>query len=225
MPDMPGCVLTFDALHAVKKTMEMAVVDKRADVLICVKNNASNLRHRVEKHLNRRRKRLLRAETVDHAHGRIERRSVEMAPILPWQTDWPHTHTAFRISRERQLLRRDKVVEKSQEQVVYVGSFAVDVHSPEKVLALVRGHWGIENRLHHRKDRSMDEDRCRASGSKTGRVMCCLRSIAALVLGRAKESLSVVQRRFSGKAHLILALLSCSSLTEWERRYKPYKLA
>jgi len=67
------------------------------------------------------------------------------------------------------------------------------------VLKLVRGHWGIENRLHHRKDRSMDEDRCRSSAAKTGRVMCCLRSIAALVLGRANESLSVVQRRFCRK--------------------------
>ena len=71
----------------------------------------------------------------------------------------------------------------------------------------------------------MDEDRCRSAAHKTGRVMCCLRSIVALVLGRAKESLSVVQRRFSKKTHLILGLLSCSNLDEWERRYKPYKLA
>ena len=49
---MPGCVLTFDALHAVKETIE-AVVDKRADVLVCVKDNASDLRSRLETHLNR----------------------------------------------------------------------------------------------------------------------------------------------------------------------------
>ena len=222
---MPGCVLTFDALHAVKETIEKVVVDRRADVLICVKDNASDLRRRVEKHLNRHKKTALRAETVDHAHGRIEKRSVEMASILPCQTAWPHTHTACRITRERQLIRKGKRVETSHEQVIYVGSFAVDVHSPGNVLGLSRGHWGIENGLHHRKDRSMDEDRCRSSAHKTGRVMCCLRSIVALVLGRAKESLSVVQRRFSKKTHLILGLLSCSSLDEWERRYKPYKLA
>ncbi len=222
---MPGCVLTFDALHAVKETIEKVVVDRRADVLICVKNNASDLRRRVEKHLNSRRKKNLRATSSDRAHGRIEKRSVEMAPILPWQSGWPHTHTACRITRERQRIRRGKIVETSHEQVIYIGSFAIDVHSPEKVLELSRGHWGIENALHHRKDRSMDEDRCRASAQKTGRVMCCLRSIAALVLGRAGESLSVVQRRFSRKIHLILGLLACSSLAEWERRYKPYKLA
>ena len=217
--------MTFDALHAVKETIETVVVDKLGDVLICVKDNASALRSCVEKHLNRRRKTVWKAETVDHAHGRIERRSVEMAPISPAKTGWPHTHTACRVTRVRQLIRRGETVETSREQVVYIGSFSADARSPEEVLELVRGHWGIENRLHHRKDRSMDEDRNRASASKTGRVMCCLRSIAALVLGRAKESLSVVRRRLSRKTHLIIGLLSSRSLEEWERKYKPYKLA
>jgi predicted transposase YbfD/YdcC len=225
MPQLPGCVMTFDALHAVKETIETVVLDKQADVLICVKGNASDLQRRVEKHLNRRKKTLQRAETLDHAHGRIEHRSVEMAPISPAKTGWPHTHTACRVTRERQLIRRGEIVKTSHEQVVYIGSFSADSRSPEQVLKLVRGHWGIENCLHHRKDRSMDEDRNRASASKTGRVMCCLRSIVALVLGRAKESLNVVQRRLSGKTHLLIGLLSCGSLDEWERKYKPYELA
>jgi hypothetical protein len=224
MPDMSGCVLTFDALHAVKETFETAVVDKRADVLVCVKDNASDLRRRLEKQLNRHAKTALRAETVDHAHGRIENRSVEMIPILPCQTGWPHTHTACRVIRERLLIRRGKVIDASREEAIYVGSFSADTRSAGCVLGLTRGHWGIENRLHHPKDRSMDEDRNRASAKKIGRVMCCLRSISALALGRAKESLSVVQRRFSRKTHLVLALLSCEGIEQWERRFKPYKL-
>ncbi|MBN2452102.1 MAG: hypothetical protein JXR77_17070, partial [Lentisphaeria bacterium] len=64
----------------------------------------------------------------------------------------------------------------------------------------------------------MDEDRNRASGKGCARVMCCIRSIAAPVLGRAKESISVVWRRLSGKVHLLLGLQSCSSLQEWEQR-------
>ena len=225
MPELPGCVMTFDALHTVKESIETVVVDKLANVLICVKDNASALRSRVEKHLNRRKKTLQIAETVDRAHGRIEHRSVEMAPISPAKTGWPHTHTACRVTRERQLIRRGQTVETSHEQVLYIASFSADSRSPEEVLKLVRGHWGIENRLHHRKDRSMDEDRNRASSSKIGRVMCCLRSITALVLGRAKESLSVVQRRLSCKTHLLVGLFSCRSLDQWEHKYKPYKIA
>jgi len=208
----------------VKKTFE-AVVAKQADFLVCVKGNASDLRQRIEKVLNRQANTLLQAQTDDRAHGRIEKRSVEIAAILPAQTGWPHTHTACRVIRERQQIRRGQTVGESREQVIYIGSFAADTYSPERVLALIRGHWGIENGLHHRKDRSMDEDRCRSAASKTGRVMCCLRSIAAVVLGRAKESLSVVQRRLSRKTHMLLGLLSCASLSDWESRYKPYKLA
>lgn len=215
----------MDALHAVRKTFEMAVTGARADVLVCVKDNASNLRSRVERMINRQSRSALRAETAELSHGRFETRSVEMIPVLPEQTGWPHTHVACRVTRQRQKIRRGEIVETSHEKAIYVGSFAANTYSPAQVLQLIRGHWGIENKLHHRKDRSMDEDRCRASASKTGRVMCCLRSIAAMVLGRAKESLSVVQRRFSRKTHLILALLSCTSLAQWERTCKPYKLA
>ena len=113
----------------------------------------------------------------------------------------------------------------TREQVLYVGSFAPTSRTPDKILELTRGHWSIENCLHHPKDRSMNEDRNRASVRGIGQVMCCLRSISALVLGRAKESTRVLKRRFSRKTHLILGLISCGSLAEWERRYKPYELA
>lgn len=215
--------MTFDALHSVKRTFEK-VVDKHADFLVCVKKNAAGLRRRIEKRLNKRGGIPLRAATEDNAHGRFERRSLEMVPLLPWQTGWPHTHVACRVTRERRQIRRGKIVRQSRERFYYVGSFAADRHSPEHVLSLIRGHWSIENCLHHRKDRSMDEDRCRAAASKTGRVMCCLRSISAMVFNRAAESLSVVQRRLSRKTHLLLGLFSCNSLTEWEKKFKPYKL-
>ena len=148
-----------------------------------------------------------------------------MVPTSPIDTNWPHTHVACRITRDRETMRRGQVVTRSHEEALYVGSFAATTFTPEKVLDLARAHWSIENCLHHRKDRSMDEDRNRASERGIGRLMCCVRSLAAQILGRAKESLSVVQRRLSGKAHLAMRLLFCNSLEDWERTCKPYKLA
>ena len=223
MPEMSDCVLTFDALHAVGGTFE-SVIDRGADFLVCVKNNASSLRKTLVKHLDRRQKTVLRAETFDCLHGRQEKRSLEMAPLLPGQTGWPHTHVACRVTRRRRQIRRGEVVGESELRIIYVGSFAADKYSADTVLKMIRGHWGIENGLHHRKDRSMDEDRCRSAAKKTGRVMCCLRSIAALVFGRTRESLRVVQRRLSSKTHLLISLFSCRSLDDWERKIKPYKL-
>ena len=215
-------MFTLDALHAVKKTFE-SVVEQEGDFLICVKGNVSNLKKRLNKHLDRRKKKLLRAETFEKGHGRIERRTLEMTDVLPWQTRWPHTHAVCRVTRDRKQIRRGETVSDSFEEVLYVASFSVDKHTPEKVLEFTRGHWGIENSLHHRKDRSMDEDRNRASEKNCGRTMCYLRSISALIFNRSTESLSVIQRRLSKRTCLLIRLLSCESLDEWERSCKPYK--
>lgn len=225
LPELPGCVLTFDALHTNSKTMEKTVIEKGADFLVQVKGNTPELERRVERILRKNHLSVQRAQSVNGGHGRIEVRQIEMAPASPIQTAWPHTHAVCRVIREREVRRAGQTVGYSREVALFAGSFSAATHSAERVLKLTRGHWSIENCLHHRKDRSMDEDRCRASERGIGRVMCCIRSIAALVLGRAKESLSVVQRRFSRRTHQILSLLYCRSLEEWERTRKPYKLA
>jgi hypothetical protein len=148
-----------------------------------------------------------------------------MVPTSPIETSWPHTYLACRVERDRQLLRRGEVVEHSHEQSYYVASFPVTAHEPEKVLQLIRGHWGIENELHHVKDRSMDEDRCRASESGIGRVISCIRSLVAQVSRRTRESLAVIRRRFAGRPHLLLGLLNSHSIGQWERKHSPYKMS
>ena len=62
----------------------------------------------------------------------------------------------------------------------------------------------------------------RRDGRGIGRVMTCFRSLAALLLARGKESTRVLQRRLSGKPHLLLHLLKSSGAAEWEKRAKPY---
>lgn len=51
---------------------------------------------------------------------------------------------------------------------------------PAALLELVRGHWDIENRLHHVKDRSMGEDASRARRGSLAR--CWLRSLTVALL-------------------------------------------
>ena len=222
-PELFGCVLTFDALHAVKETFEKVVADKRADFLVCVKGNAPDLRRRLEQVFRRRPDRVRCARTIEKGHGRIETRGIEMAPTSPVEPGWPHTHVVCRVTRDRETVRRGETVRHSHVQVYFVGSFPETSRTPEQALELIRGHWTIENCLHHRKDRSMDEDRNRAGACRSGRVMSCMRSFAALVLGRSRESASEVQRRFSTKIHLVLGLFSCRSPAEWEQSYRPYK--
>jgi hypothetical protein len=50
-------------------------------------------------------------------------------------------------------------VEPVLETRYFVASLGADEASPERLMRVVRGHWGVENRLHFIKDRWWDEDR------------------------------------------------------------------
>lgn len=203
--------------------MERVVVEKNADFLVQVKGNTPNLKEALEYALRKNAQSIQTAKTMDKGHGRIETREIEVLPITPVLTGWPHTHTVCRITRHREKIRRGTVVNSSQETSLYVGSFASVHYSPKQLLRVIREHWTIENCLHHRKDRSMNEDRCRAAEKGIGRIMCCIRSTVAMLLGRAIESLKVVQRRLASNAHLLIRLIKSTSPNQWLNSCKPYK--
>jgi hypothetical protein len=54
--------------------------------------------------------------------------------------------------------------------------------SPEALLDLIRSHWGIENKLHHVKDRSLREDEERSGPAAI--TLSRLRSLAVGLLAR-----------------------------------------
>ena len=101
---------------------------------------------------------------------------------------------------------------------------SVKNYSPDDFLRIIRGHWSIENCLHHRKDRSFDEDRNRASRKGIAQPMCFLRSIAALMLGKSSETLAVIQRRLTSKPHLLLKMLLSNSAASWIKQHQPFKV-
>jgi Transposase DDE domain len=54
---------------------------------------------------------------------------------------------------------------------------------PERLLALSRAHWGIENKLHYVRDVSFQEDRCRVRAGAQSLV--ALRNLAIALIRRA----------------------------------------
>lgn len=62
------------------------------------------------------------------------------------------------------ILRVDHEVEKPGAETAletrhFVVSLGADEATPKRLMAAVRGHWGVENGLHFIKDRWWDEDR------------------------------------------------------------------
>ena len=59
--------------------------------------------------------------------------------------------------------------------------------SPHRLLALWRGHWGIENRLHWVRGMTLDEDRSQVRTGAAPQVMAALRNMTISLLRLAQE--------------------------------------
>ncbi len=76
--------------------------------------------------------------------------------------------------------------ERQPEIHFYATSAAPDELAREDLAFIVRDHWGIENGLHHVKDRTWLEDRHWVRNKKTGAVLTMLRSVACCLARKAR---------------------------------------
>jgi Transposase DDE domain len=98
----------------------------------------------------------------------------------------------FELERVRRLGAKVEV------EVVYgITSLRRDQAGAKDLLDLIRGHWGIENRLHYVKDETLGEDRCRVRTGSSPEVLSMLRNVAVHLLeGVAAPSKAAATRRF-----------------------------
>jgi len=95
-------------------------------------------------------------------HGnRLERRLVRASSALNDYLDWPGAAQVIEITR----WCRKAGQEPSQETRYAITSLPEDEAGPKRLMRLVRGHWGIENKLHYVRDVTFGED---ASQIRTG---------------------------------------------------------
>lgn len=67
------------------------------------------------------------------------------------------------------------------------------------MLAHSRGHWTIENRLHHVRDMTYDEDRSQIRKQNGPQVMALLRNLAISLLRLARAASIASATRFLGR--------------------------
>jgi predicted transposase YbfD/YdcC len=134
-----------------------------------------------------------RASASNKGHGRFERRTViattELTSYLKPQ--WPDLGQVYQITRER----REKG--KTQVEIAYrITSLKPEQADAARLLKLDRGHWGIENGLHHVRDVTMGEDACRVRAANAPQVMAAARNLAlALIRPLGFASIAAAARR------------------------------
>jgi len=123
-------------------------------------------------------------ETLDPGHGRIEHREIWTSTALNDYVDFPHVAQVFCIRRTTTDLHGNVIKgRKSTTDRAYgLTSLSPRQASPADLLAYNRGHWEIENRLHHVRDMTYDEDRSQVRKGRRPPVMATLRNTAISLL-------------------------------------------
>lgn len=145
-------------------------------------------------------------ETQDKKHGRLEQRRIWTSTALNDFVDFPYVAQVARIERTRQQVSSGKL----ETEVVYlVTSLSAAEASPERLLALNRGHWEIENRLHWVRDVTFAEDQSQIRTGAGPRMMAMLRNLAiSLVrLRHAARWIPQALRHLAARPHLALAMV------------------
>lgn len=149
-----------------------------------------------------------KGQTVDVGHGRLEVRtlvaSTELNDFLA--REWPGLAQVFCLRR-----RVTKAWCCTQEWVYGFTSLTPALANPDRLLEVVRGHWAIENRLHWRRDVTLEEDACQVRKGIAPRTLAILNSFLLAVFDWLGVSNVAQQMRiFSARPILALRLFFLS---------------
>jgi predicted transposase YbfD/YdcC len=202
-------ILTGDALFAQRGLCE-ALVAARRGYLLRVKGNQPELQAALKITFDEVCQRPADAQTVDKAGSKVEIRRL-----------WVDTETAQYAASElnfagaQQVARLDKLIhDLSTDQVKQETWYLVscDPQGPltaNQLLQRARGHWGIENSLHHVEDRSWGEDKHVLRRPGLGPCFSMLLAMALTILRLSDEfeaKLSMPRRAKRCEANPRLAL-------------------
>jgi predicted transposase YbfD/YdcC len=147
------------------------------------------------------------ATSVNKGHGRVERRTLTCTPLLNdylRQQGWPDVGQVFRIQRQRQI------GSKTSAEVAYgITSLTPEQADATALSLLARGHWKIENSLHHVRDVTLGEDACRVRTGSAPQALAALRNLVLNLLAPMKnQSKASALRRFAAKPREAIRLLA-----------------
>lgn len=176
--DLTGVVLACDAGLA-HRDLAAQILAQGGDYLMVIKGNEPEAQAGIAELFatpsspgcDPDRERTLERE---RAHGRLAERLLEASELVEGTLEWPGVHQVCRRANRVTLLRQQR---RRQVRPTYlVTSLPATVAGPRQLLWLARGRWGIENRLHWRRDVTLGEDRCRVRARERPHLLAALRN-------------------------------------------------
>ena len=191
-----GALVSIDAI-ATNGKIAQAIRDAGADYLLAVKANQPGLRAEVEACFATAPAGSIETHTThDKGHGRIERRTVGVVREVDWLSGDRRFPGELRLPGVACLVRVQACVERGgkahEETRYYISSASLDA---ERAGQAVRGHWGIENRLHWVLDVTFADDQSRLRKGFGAKNMAVVRHFALNLVRSAKDTKSIKLRR------------------------------
>jgi predicted transposase YbfD/YdcC len=193
---LDGAVVTLDALHAQRETARYLVEDKHADyIFTAVKDNQPGLFDALDalpwpaapvQHVMK-----------DRGHGRDEVRTIQVLPAPAGI--FPHAAQAFLIERHVADLHGNP---RSDIAALGITSMNPQRGTPAAIAIHVRGHWGIENKLHYVRDVSYGEDGSRVRTRNAPQNMASMRNLTIAALRADGWTNIAAGLRWAGRNYL-----------------------
>jgi predicted transposase YbfD/YdcC len=200
--DLRGMVVSGDALFA-HPNLSLQIVQAKGDYLGVVKANQGGLYDEIQTLFEPVLTRpgwsappmdFRQAQTVEKGHGRLEKRTITVSSLLAGYSEWPHGAQVFKVESQR-----TDALGRTQHEVRYgITSLPTSLADPNRLLHLVRGHWGIENGLHYRRDATMREDHGQLRMGQAPHLLAVLNNTAWGLLARSgATNLAQARREFA----------------------------
>lgn len=187
--EIAGCIVTLDAIHCQRDTVE-TIIKKKADYVLPVKENQPRLLEALQGLFDDPAEmRWVDCDyhrTVDKGHGRMEVRecwSTSDPGYLSYiasLAEWPALQSIAMLQAERQL--DDK---RTVQRRYYISSLK---NEAKLLLRAARTHWEIENKVHWVLDIAFREDDSRIRKDNGPENFAVLRHIALNLLRRETTS-------------------------------------
>ena len=118
---------------------------------------------------------------------------------------WPGLKTVCHVRRE---VWNRKPGGHSIEDAYLISSLDLRRHDPQELLALNRGHWGIENQLHYVRDVTGGEDACRVRTGAAPQILAGVRnSVIALARQAGQSNIAAAFRHYGVKVAKALQII------------------
>lgn len=211
--DLRNKVVIGDAMHT-QRQISVQIVEAGGDFVWIVKDNQANTRQAIEQLFAPEKSvpglgcpamDFQSAQTTEKQSGRIETRQITVSSLMNDYLDWPHLGQVFKLERRFTTLATGEVDTEIQYGLT---SLTHQEANPNKLLAIVRSEWGIENGLHYRRDVTFQEDQTRMTNKSMGRAMAIINNLAvSLINSQGFSNHAQARREFNAAPEKALALI------------------